>query len=145
MGAAGGLATTRERRGADCAYVAVVCGERTLVHSVSFEKGVYNRQYQDAVVSFVVVRALVEACGLASSDEVLLPTTLRGVTSEIKVVEEGTSKDPVDALLSGNANTLAYLGNGKPAIADIPWDATGTTPVILSGSFNPVHDGHENL
>ena len=142
VGATGALATTRERRGTDRAYVAVDCDNRTVVHSIVFEKGAYDRQHQDAVVSFLVVRALAEACG-DSFESLHVDLDALKMKAERRVLRD-TAASMYDSFLSGAASTLTRMsvGDRNIEVADVPWAAFKAAPVILCGSFNPLHKGH---
>ena len=148
VGATGALATTRERRGADAAFVAVASRAKTVVHAVHFEKGVQTRAEQDAFVSFLVVRALAEGCGEQLLIDDLERTKVDNIDGVVSHKESVVScgDNCVDLFLAGEGQTLTFSSGDARGVLDFPHGChAGTTPIILCGSFNPLHHGHTGL
>lgn len=126
------IATDRVKRGKHGCWVSV-CG-RTGLHSYSLTliKGARERSGEEAIVSQLVISAIAEACGIEA-----LTLSLR----EGERVEQfkTTRADPVALLLDGSAQSVVVAPSGERD-PDAPVQGG-----LLSGSFNPLHQGHERL
>ena len=135
VGCTAALATDRERRGGDRAHIAV---RTPLVYhfvDLCFDKGSGgDRLAQEDVVSVEIVRALAASC--CGSDPGLDPMVPAWT-------ERRTDSYPVDGPLEG------FLG-GDAAVLELDLEGAAVDPqsgerTLLSGSFNPLHPGHEEL
>lgn len=132
VGCTAALVTDRTRRGEDRCWVAVRDRSGVSSYGLVMEKGVRDRLGEEAVVSQLIVCAIAEACGVAPA---------RVATLGGERVERGREpiEDPIGQLLDGAARTVTVAPDGALA-ADRP-----VRGAILSGSFNPLHPGHERL
>lgn len=160
VGCSCALATGRERAGSDRVFVAAHGARGVFSASVELpprerrEEGACpaaasaalpRREAQDALASRLLFRTL----GAAVGCEALASLSLHGSGSggeegeeKIKLEERfEESEDPISSLLSGRSSCVE-LGAGLPAVVDAP---RGSGRVYLSGSFNPLHQGHEGL
>ena len=92
-----------------------------------------DRAGEEEVVSRLVINALGRSSGI--EDELPLGLTPR----ERPEVETHLHDNPIRQLLSGEANTVSVSPDGVMTV-DEPLRAT-----VLSGSFSPLHHGHERL
>jgi len=127
------IATDRARRGEDRCWIAV--RDRTGVSSYGLvmTKGARDRLGEEQLVSQLLLRAIAMACGIAA------PATLDLRVGEHVETAHDPADDPIARLLDGTARTVLVAADGTPA-ADQPVGGA-----LLSGSFNPLHIGHERL
>ncbi|MEN9937957.1 MAG: hypothetical protein RLZZ387_4536 [Chloroflexota bacterium] len=127
------IATDRAKRGEHRVWLAVQDTHEARAYGLTLVKGARDRLGEETVVSQLLLRALLRACGLPDDSPLaLLPE---------EVVEETLrpAQDPLALLLAGAARTVTVEADG---------DMLAGAPVrggLLSGSFNPLHAGHERL
>lgn len=127
------IATDRPKRGDHRAHSAAWSEARLVRHSVTLDKGARDRDGEEDVVSRLILNTLAEACGL---DGRLHIATMPNDVFESAVYDFET---PAEQLA---AESIAYFGihaDGLVRIIDAHPQA------ILSGSFNPLHEGHVGL
>jgi nicotinamide mononucleotide (NMN) deamidase PncC len=127
------IATDRTKRGDHGCWVALCDQAGLRAYGLVLTKGARDRAAEEAVVSQLVLRALAEGCGLP--DEVPLDL-LPG--EQVETFASG-EPDPVALLLEGRAGQVSVLPDGR-RLADAP-----VRGGLLSGSFNPLHPGHDRL
>jgi hypothetical protein len=127
------IATDRVRRGEDRCWIAVRDGAGVSSYGLVMIKGARDRLGEEQLVSQLLLRAIATACGVAAT--VPLDTLLG---EQVETARE-TVDDPIARLLDGTARTVVVAPDGTPA-ADQP-----VAGALLSGSFNPLHAGHERL
>jgi hypothetical protein len=96
-------------------------------------KGARDRQGEETLVSRLLLRAVAVACGVDDST----PLELRD--GERVAAETIAEADPLAQLLDGAARSVTVAPDGR-RVADAPEHG-----VLISGSFNPLHVGHERL
>lgn len=128
------IATDRTKRGEHACHVAVQDRYGVTTHALVLTKGERDRFGEETVVAQLVVRALAAACKV----EPLPPIDL----SEGEQVETSftPAEDPLLQLLEGGARWVVVGRDGRLA-ADEPVERAA----LLSGSFNPLHAGHEAM
>ena len=131
LGCTASIATDRPKRGEHRAFIAVRDAFGTSFYTPTLTKGERTRQGEEEVVSRLIVRAVAEVCGLREfpgSEE----------------VEAYLEPEPdLQALLSDEAAWVAVHPDGK-----LQTGQEGETlprVALLSGSFNPLHQGHKEL
>lgn len=124
------IVTDRPKRGEHRAHIATWQPAHLLSYRLFLEKGARDRPGEEDVVSRVLLNALAEACGM----DMRIPVPLTpgddlsfGVTDFAALVAE---------LLNGQTTHFGVTDGG-----DILGPETRPA-AILSGSFNPLHDGH---
>jgi hypothetical protein len=127
------IATDRAKRGAHRCWVAVRDSRGVSLYGLELSRGERDRLGEERVVSQVLLRAIAVACGVTAPAPVDL---LDGERIEERRREEA---DPLALLLEGAARTVTVHADGRRA-ADEP-----VRGALLSGSFNPLHAGHERL
>ena len=132
LACAAAIATDRYRRGDHRAFVAAHDANLTAIWSLTFDKGLRDRAGEEDVVSRLILRALSEFSGLEPEIELGLTA---GDTLE---VERTARPAPLEQLLAGEAAWVVYRPEGMEAEGDVP-------PVLLPGSFNPLHVGHREI
>lgn len=127
------IATDRVRRGEDRCWIAVRDSAGVSSYGLVMLKGARDRLGEEQLVSQLLLRAIATACGIAA---VVPLATLEG--EQVETARE-TADDPIARLLNGTARTVLVAPDGTLA-ADQP-----VSGALLSGSFNPLHAGHERL
>jgi hypothetical protein len=127
------IATDRVRRGEDHCWIAVRNSVGVASYGLVMIKAARDRLGEEQVVSRLLLQAIATACGV---DATVPLGTLDG--EQVEQAHE-IADDPIARLLDGSARTVLVAPNGTPA-ADRP-----VAGALLSGSFNPLHAGHERL
>jgi nicotinamide mononucleotide (NMN) deamidase PncC len=127
------IATDRAKRGEHRVWVAVQDSRACRAYGLTLEKGARDRHGEETVVSQVLLRALLRACGIVADSPLDLLADER--VEETSVAAD----DPLARLLDGSARTVTVAPDGGMQ-ADAPVEGG-----LLSGSFNPLHAGHEQL
>ncbi|HEU4327637.1 MAG TPA: hypothetical protein VFS21_31145 [Roseiflexaceae bacterium] len=126
------IATDRPKRGDHGCWVALCDRAGLRVYGMTLAKGARDRVGEERLISQLVLRAVAEGCGLTPPALDLLPD---------EPLEQATlaEPDPLALLLEGRARRVMAHADGR---------RTTDEPVrgaLLSGSFNPLHQGHERL
>jgi hypothetical protein len=133
LGCTASLATDRPKRGDHRFYLALLSDDRSLTYSLTLSKGVRDREAEEQVVARAILNALAEIVGVAYRLDVpLLP-------GEQPEVTRAPALGLLTALLHGELPVLCQQTDGRLR-SDAP-----RPPALLSGSFNPLHDGHLRL
>jgi len=127
------IITDRPKRGEHRAYIATWQPDRLVEYGIHLNKGFRDRAGEENLVSRIILNALAETMSL----EVRLPLSL-------------TDKDKV-------THTTHHFGQATQRLKQGELDRFGVTAdgrirskhinprALLSGSFNPLHDGHLEL
>ena len=127
------IATDRPRRGAHRCHVEAWTSHGSQRYSLELEKGLRDRHGEEGMVSALVLNALAEAGGVDGT----IPTPLTGGEH---VVRTGVRyRDPIGALVAKQIESAMIEPNGEIVASPHIEGA------VLSGSFNPVHEGHTKL
>lgn len=136
------IATDRLKRGEHRVAAAVRDTFGTVTYSLTLHKGARDRAGEEELVSLILLRAVADACGVLHRPELPL------VEGEELTVEF----DPAPLLRdaeSGRRDFVVILPDGRLSVSlpVAPADplAGAVRNVILSGAFNPLHDGHLDL
>ena len=133
LACAAAIATDRYRRGDHRAFVAAWSDTATATWSLTFNKGLRDRAGEEDVVSRLIVQALSEFSGLAPDIELDL------TDGDFLEVERIPRPEPLDELLAGEARWVVRQPDGRMEVeGEVP-------PVLLPGSFNPLHVGHREM
>ena len=132
LACAAAIATDRYRRGDHRAFVAAHDANITAIWSLTFDKGLRDRAGEEDVVSRLILRALSEFSGLEPEIELGL------TASDTLEVERTARPAPLEQLLAGEAAWVVCRPEGMEAEGEVP-------PVLLPGSFNPLHIGHREM
>ncbi len=130
VGCTATIATDRPKRGEHRAHIAIRQPSRLTEYFVRFEKGLRSRKGEEEEVSTTILNAIAESIGLAER----IPPDLR--TKDVLEVAVIDYLATVEALVRGQIHFTGVRADGL-LFAD-----GSTPPVILSGAFNPLHEGH---
>jgi hypothetical protein len=133
LGCTASLATDRPKRGDHRFHIAVRANGQGKTYSLTLAKGARTREEEEEVLDAVLLNALADAFGLAER----LVVALR--PGEEIEVERQDDSDVLAAFFRGELPTVCVAIDGRVR-ADAP-----APPLVLPGSFNPVHQGHWGL
>lgn len=127
------IATTYKKSGEHRCAIAVQSSEGITSYDLRMNKGQRDRAGEERLVSQLLVNAIGRACGL--------PTLLRldMATGENLRENHMILNDPIQRLMFQTVQTVTIYPDGYQVV-DHP-----TSGALLSGSFNPLHQGHESL
>ncbi len=132
-GCTASLASDRPKRGDHRVHVSVASSDRLLIRSLTFLKEARDRAGEEAVAAALLLNTLAEAAGLDERVEsILLP-------GEEVQAEDSPARNPLARFLRGETALLGVEPDGRMH------DTAPRAPVLLPGSFNPVHHGHWRL
>ncbi len=133
IGCTASLATDRPKRGDHRFHAAIAIEHKVLLAGLTFEKDARSRAEEESIVSRAILNLLAEAAGIKTR----LALPLRpGEVLEHAVLDRGSVLAP---FLRTELSRICALEDGRLS-ADAP--ASG---VLMSGSFNPLHDAHCDL
>lgn len=127
------IATDRTKRGDHRCHIAAWSANGVRTYNLTYVKGLRDRAGEDEIASKLVLRALAESAGLPFGLD------LRLQDSEQVAETCASYYDAIDALMSEHVEKATVHPNGSMS-ADSPFFGG-----ILSGSFNPLHEGHEAM
>ena len=134
LGATAALVSDRPRKGEHRFHIAFADAARIAHCTGVMAKGRRDRAAEEDLVSRAIILWLAHACGIAApSPRSLLDADERFEETVVATV------DPIDQLLAGEIDRLTVQPDGQMMLSAPP------PPVLLPGSFNPVHDGHVSL
>lgn len=133
VGASATIATDRSKRGDHRAVVALRGPYGTSSVEVVLEKGRRDRAGEEALVSRLILSAVAEGCGLQDRPD---PGLTAGEVPSVRF----SATPLLEAFLTGETPVLRQL----PSL-NVSETAPPGPLLILSGSFNPLHHGHESL
>ena len=131
LGATAALVSDRPRRGEHRFHIAVADFARTAHCTGVLAKGRRDRAAEEDLVARAIVLWLAAACGVAApSPRSLLNDDEHFTETLIPTV------DAIDQLLAGEIDRVTVQPDGQMMLSAPP------PPVLLPGSFNPLHAGH---
>ena len=133
VGCTATIATDRTKRGDHRCAVAVQDALGTVTYALTLSKGARDRAGEETLVSLVVLQAVAEACGILYFPELPLVAGERLEQSYLPIPE-------LTQLKEGELDWVALHPDGT-----VQTDTTLPDIALLSGSFNPLHDGHCTL
>lgn len=124
------IATDRIKRGDHECYISVWDGQTVNTYFLKLDKGARDRPGEETVVSELILHALAKACELEPGIAISLTANEHVETSR------ATVERPLERLVGEEVGYLMAYDH-QAMIADQPFSAA-----LLSGSFNPLHNGH---
>lgn len=132
LGCTATIATDRSKRGDHRVAVATQNTLGVVTYELVIHKGARDRQGEEDLVSLIILTAVAEACGVF--DVPALPL-VDGEVLERKFEPVAVLRD----LVAGERDWVTLLPTGELLTEPLE-DIT-----MLSGSFNPLHEGHRSL
>ena len=127
------IATDRAKRGDHRVAAAVKDAFGVVTYYLTLEKDARDRAGEEEIVSLVLLRAAADACGVPPRPELPLVGAERVETTFV----------PSDLLAGLDAGERAAVVMRSDGALIAPRE--GERHVVLSGAFNPVHQGHLEL
>ncbi len=124
------IITDRPKRGEHRAHIATWQPSRLVCYSLFLDKGARDREGEEDLVSRVLLNGLAKACGISS--QIPMPF----VPNDVLEITEHNFAQMVRRLLRGEITHFGISDHGETKAAETP------PPILLSGSFNPLHNGH---
>jgi len=131
IGCTASLVSDRPKRGEHRIHVALQTGERTLLSSLTLNKGARTRPEEEQVAADLIFSALGELIG-----QEYAPQLLAGETIERS---EAVADRLLKSVMTSDREVAWYVAHKW---REAPQQMPGA---ILSGSFNPLHLGHREL
>jgi hypothetical protein len=134
LGATAALVSDRPRMGEHRFHIAAASGAQIAHCTGILAKGRRDRAAEEDLVSHAIVLGLAQACGVAApSTKGLLDADEHFSETVVAIAE------PIDQLLAGGLVRVTAQPDGQIMLS------APRSPVLLPGSFNPVHAGHVQL
>lgn len=133
IGCTAAIATDRAKRGEHRCCVALCTAAGVASYILTMTKGRRNRQEEEELVSLTILRAVAQACGVAGPP----PLSLYG---DERLEETSETSDLLERVISGDFNFVVAWPDGRLAAGE---KLPGI--LLLSGSFNPLHEGHRQM
>lgn len=124
------IVTDRPKKGQHRGHIATWQPSRLICHQIQLNKGARDRSGEENVVSRVLLNALAQACGIP--EQLALPLTEKDILSS----EVADFEKLVQQLQQSKIAYFAIHDNGRTICDESP------PKLLLSGAFNPLHDGH---
>ena len=131
LGATAALVSDRPRKGEHRFHIASANADGIAHCTAVLAKGRRDRAAEEDLVSRAIVLWLAQACGIAAPS----PRSLLDADEHFAEAVVATV-DPIDQLLAGDLNRVTAQPDGQMLLSAPP------PPVLLPGSFNPLHAGH---
>ena len=134
LGATAALVSDRPRRGEHRFHIAYANGLGAAHCTAVLAKGRRDRGGEEDLVSRAIILFLAQACGVTAPS----PRSLLDPDEHFAETVVATG-DTIERLLAGEVQRITVQPDGQTLLSAPP------PPMLLPGSFNPVHDGHLSL
>jgi nicotinic acid mononucleotide adenylyltransferase len=131
LGATAALVSDRPRRGEHRFHIACADSAGVTHCTGVLAKGRRDRAAEEDLVSRAIVLWLARACGIDAPS----PRSLLDADEHFAETVIATA-DPIDRLIAGEVDRVTVQPDGQTVLS------APRHPVLLPGSFNPVHAGH---
>ena len=128
------LVSQQPKRGQHRGFVGVQTDDSTSLYSLALAKGARNRLDEEAAVADLLLMAIANATGVTSHP---LPLLFRDETIEV----ETETADPLIRRVWTGASDFVWSHPSGALTATLTQPPGG----LLSGSFHPLHPGHQRL
>jgi hypothetical protein len=128
------IATDYQKRGEHRCVVAVRQAAGSHTYTLQLGKGLRDRAGEEAMVSRLLLHALARACALDAA------VSLELAAQERLHEAYHPAADPLALLLNEQARSVTVSPEGE-----MTTDAPPREVAILSGAFNPLHEGHTRM
>ncbi len=140
IGCTATITTDRIKRGDHRCCVAVCDAQGVTTYTLTLTKGLRSRQEEENLVSLLILKAVAGVCDVEGLPE---PDLASGEVL-------GQQVEPIDwpaRLLAQEIDWVTVLPDGR-MVPGASWADSGVHRrglALLSGAFNPLHDGHKQL
>ena len=133
IGSTAALATDRPKRGAHRSFISGWAVDGVTTYALTLVKGLRDRAGEDEVISRLLLRALADV----SSVDFDLPLSL-DARERLDIVTQD-HRDAVERFVADGVKSVTIHADGAMAAEE---QVRGG---VLAGSFDPLHEGHEEL
>ena len=133
VGVTATIATNRKKRGDHRCQIAIKDVLGVSQYGLVLKKGRRNRYEEEKLVSQITMKAIIESCGVFAPENIAL---LDGERLEQNFIANPKLKSWQNSL----DKLLIIKKDGKLEIVEKKENI-----IVLSGSFNPLHEGHKKL
>ncbi len=133
IGCTATIATNRTKKGEHRCVVALHHAGGLTTYDLQMKKGYRNRSGEERLVGHLLLNAIAQGCNLGSGPRLSL-TAGESLRQHHQVLS-----DPIDQLLTNHVQTVTVYPDGHLGMNERLHGA------ILSGAFNPLHEGHVRL
>lgn len=135
IGFTGTLVSATPKRGNHRCYVCARTEDHLWNYQFTFTKGLRDRVQEDRVASQILIKAILSASGVCIDS----PFDVQESEKLMETVTMFDENERIRFLLEGTVCMIPYAyGSGSVHSEDV-------RRVVLSGSFNPLHEGHLKL
>lgn len=145
LGLAATIATDRAKRGSHRVHVAAVDGLGIAREDVVLEKGLRDREGEEALASLLLLHVAAEACGVMGVPHLPFTAAERRTRSFEPGSEFAAFLARPEGVLELDVDGRAGPSPFDRDVAERPTDAGQALPALVSGSFHPLHEGHLRL
>jgi hypothetical protein len=138
VGCTATIATDRAKKGDHRCVVSIQDTLGTLSYELVITKGARDRHGEENLVSLLILNAIAEASGIFDIDDLPL---LEGE----EVARAFIPAPELSRLINGELNWLLIAPDGSFTTGETQQSKTLPNIAVLSGSFNPLHEGHKTL
>lgn len=136
LGSTATIATDRAKRGDHRVAAAVQDAFGVTTYSLTIEKDARDRAGEEEIVSLLLLRALADACGVLARPDLPL-------TAVERVEVEFFPSELIASVEKGDRDLAVVRPDG--VVVSAPGPTGGERWAVLSGAFNPAHEGHLEL
>ncbi|MCO5174487.1 MAG: hypothetical protein M9914_09890 [Trueperaceae bacterium] len=133
LGSTATIATDRAKRGEHRVAAAVQDSFGMTTYSLTIEKDARDRAGEEELVSLLLLRVAAEACGVLARPELPL-------TASERLEIEFQPSELIAAVERGERDAVIVRSDGS--VVGLPRAGAGQRMAVLSGAFNPAHEGH---
>lgn len=133
VGCTATIATDRQKRGDHRCCIAVCSGTGLMQYELIMHKGYRTRQEEEELVSLLILRSIADVCDIQE------PLNVDLASDEV-IDTQFIPAEPLMQLMNETVDWVKVTPDGQLSTGRILSDVA-----LLSGSFNPLHDGHQQL
>ena len=139
VGVTGALKTTYEKKGEHQAYICLM-GDISYIYHLKFKKDLRMREDEDFITSDIIIQLISNYIDGKPEISSLVNTYLTN-EDEIKLIKQFAIDDyMLDNVENQKIKNIINMANGK-----VYYNLNLKSYIVLSGAFNPIHDGHIEL
>ncbi|XP_057995962.1 uncharacterized protein LOC110651460 [Hevea brasiliensis] len=135
VGFTGSLASTQAKVGDHRFHLSTRTSNRLWVSTVTLSKGLRTREQEDTISSHLLLKAVANACKVQAT--FVSHLTESDVSDEFE--KQFTEDQELEQLINGQICFKVY------PFSSVTHTSNEERKIILSGSFNPLHEGHLKL
>jgi len=141
IGCTAAISTDRIKRGNHRAYIAIFEADKISSYELIMENGARTREQEEKLVSQLIIWGVAKACNVVSGPSIKTFQRIVKINVGVETLTEQVSPhNLLDYFMTERIPWLLATPTGEMYTASTLPDIS-----LLSGSFNPLHDGHRHL